>query len=70
MSMGNELIEALETKIAFLERAITDLSDEMYQQSQHLQALREQIRLLGARLDAAATTAGDAPLLDERPPHY
>jgi uncharacterized coiled-coil protein SlyX len=67
--MHDEALEQLQTKIAFLERANTELSDVLYRQQQEL-------RDLGARLQALAERVGTAPeersrpIEEERPPHY
>ncbi|MEZ5563413.1 MAG: SlyX family protein [Gammaproteobacteria bacterium] len=63
-------LEALEFKCAHLERAIQELSDVLYQQSQRLdeailrnQQLREQLVLIENRAGEPASGA-------EVPPHY
>lgn len=65
-------LEALEFKCAHLERAVQELSDVLYQQSQRLdeqvlrnQQLRQQLEILGN----GAAEPGPAPAL-EIPPHY
>ena len=52
--MSSPTIELLETKIAYLERAAAELSDEVYRQSQTLDALRAQLNSLLVRMDASA----------------
>lgn len=63
-------LEALEVKCAHLERAIQELSDVLYQQSQRLdeqvlrnQQLRQQIEMLG-------NGVGEPGSGVELPPHY
>lgn len=63
-------LEALEFKCAHLERAIQELSDVLYRQSQRLdeallrnQQLRQQLELLENRV-------GDSAAGVEIPPHY
>ena len=67
--MREEAIERLETRIAYLEAANTELSDVVYRQQQELDALRTQLLALLARLDAA-TPASDYAPEQEKPPHY
>jgi uncharacterized coiled-coil protein SlyX len=63
-------MEALEIRIAHLERSIQQLSDALYQQQRELTRVVERNRQLLAELDAAADTGGDAATRIERPPHY
>jgi len=63
-------LEALEFKCAYLERAIQELSDVLYQQSQRLdeavlrnQQLKQQLELIESRVGEPAAEA-------EIPPHY
>ena len=66
-----ERLEQLETKVAFLEQASSELSDEVFRRRQEIEALRAQLVALTGRLDAAQAqpAAAYAPD-DERPPHY
>lgn len=63
-------IEDIESRIAFLEQANTELSELVYRQHQELDALRTQVATLAARLTAAAAEATEYPVDQERPPHY
>jgi uncharacterized coiled-coil protein SlyX len=63
-------LETIESKIAFLERANTELSDVVYRQQQEIEQLRAQIAALAARLDAAQAADTSYTLEQERPPHY
>ena len=66
-----EVLEKLETKIAFLESANADLSDVVYRQKKEIDDLRNRIAGLAARLDAAQAEAGRPySLEEEKPPHY
>jgi SlyX protein len=69
--MNAEALEQVETKIAFLEHANAELSDVVTRQQRDIDALRDQIAALAARIQALcesdATPHGAA---DERPPHY
>jgi uncharacterized coiled-coil protein SlyX len=48
----NQRLEQLEIKIAFLEQANAQLSDELYQQRQQVEALREQLATLVGRIES------------------
>ena len=63
-------LETIESKIAFLERANTELSDVVFRQQQEIEQLRAQIAALAARLDAVPSAETSYTLEQERPPHY
>lgn len=66
-----ERLEQLETKVAFLEQANSELSDEVFRRRQEIDALREQLAALTSRLDAAQAQPATAySPEDEKPPHY
>ena len=62
--MDSETLEQIQTKIAFLERANTELSDVVFRQHREIQALESRLRAISDRLDAALAQEGG------RPPHY
>lgn len=62
-------LEAVEIKLAHLERAIQDLSDVVYRQQQELDRALEMNRQLSLQLDEFADRASDASV-QEIPPHY
>lgn len=62
--------EALELKIAFLERANTELSDVVYRQQRDIDVLRAQMTVLTARLEALQSAPSAYTPEQERPPHY
>jgi uncharacterized coiled-coil protein SlyX len=68
--MRDELLEDMQSKIAFLERASTELSDVVFRQHLEIKALHSRLQTLIERL--GSTGADDAPrtLEQERPPHY
>lgn len=68
--MNDEIIERLELKIAYLERANNELSDVVFRQQQQLDGLRSRIELLSGRIDALKTEGQVYTLEQERPPHY
>jgi uncharacterized coiled-coil protein SlyX len=70
MAPVNQRIEQLEVKIAYLEQANTELSDEVFRQRQQLEALREQLGTLTGRFDAALSQPTAYAPQDEKPPHY
>ncbi len=63
-------VERLELKIAYLERANLELSDEVYRQRQLLDALVSRHADLLRRLDENTVAPVSADLLSEKPPHY
>jgi SlyX protein len=68
--MNDATVERLEVKVAFLERANIELSDEVYRQRQELDELRARLTALTGRLEARASPAADDGPADQRPPHY
>jgi uncharacterized coiled-coil protein SlyX len=68
--MDIQLVERLESKIAYLERANNELSDVVYRQHREIQALRERLDALAERFDAVTTVDEPRTPEDERPPHY
>jgi uncharacterized coiled-coil protein SlyX len=68
--MDSETLERVELKIAFLERANSELSDVVYRQQQEIESLRAQLAALLARLDAAQAEQTAYTPEQERPPHY
>lgn len=62
---------AIESKIAFLERTIDDLSDVILAQGRTLDELASRMARLEARLHEAQDAAGtELDPLEERPPHH
>jgi len=49
--MALEALQELEIKLAFLERANTELSDVVYGQQRALDGLQERVKLLEAQVD-------------------
>lgn len=70
--MDDEILERLETKLAFLEKAASDLSDVVYRQQRDIGALNDKLAALATRVDAMKATEADRPYSaeEERPPHY
>jgi SlyX protein len=64
-------LEELEIKMAHLERALQDVSDEVVRQQAAIERLGERNRHLQERLEALQADAGeDAATRVEIPPHY
>lgn len=68
--MNDEMLEQLQTKIAFLERANADLSDVVIRQQQELRMLDARIRDVSERIDTERSEDRERLRQDERPPHY
>jgi SlyX protein len=62
-------IEALEFKIAHLERALQQLSDVMYRQQREIDGMLELNRQLRSQVEQLETRGADANGV-EIPPHY
>jgi SlyX protein len=67
--MDDAALENLEVKIAYLERAATELSDVVFRQQQDIEALTLRLETLQNRVAAAAEEPRPPPS-DEKPPHY
>ena len=69
----SDLIEDLQSRIAFLEKQETEQDAEMYQLSKRIDSLvkvaKEQKAQLAAVFELNSQSAGDMPA-DEKPPHY
>lgn len=65
-----DALERVELKIAYLERANTDLSDVVYRQQQELETLRARIGSLIQRLNGLAEEPTAYTSEQEKPPHY
>ncbi|GMU68143.1 MAG: hypothetical protein AMXMBFR37_04760 [Steroidobacteraceae bacterium] len=69
--MSDERIELLETKLAHLELALQELSDEMARQQKDIELLRERGRQLERQIESASQEAAAASATAvEIPPHY
>lgn len=62
--------ERLESKIAFLERANTELSDVVYRQQRQIEAMLLQLTSLSTRFDTYRSEQTEYTQEEERPPHY
>ncbi len=68
--MTDETLEQIQTKIAFLERAASELSDVVFRQHQEIQALEAKLKAVSDRLSGAQSDESPRPPDQERPPHY
>lgn len=68
--MNQETLERLELKIAYLERANSELSDVVYRQQQEIADLQERFSVLKDRFEALKTQPTQYTAEDEKPPHY
>ncbi|MGO8827722.1 MAG: SlyX family protein [Steroidobacteraceae bacterium] len=71
--MNEDLLERIETKIAYLERANAELSEVVFRQQREIQALAEALaQTLEARMKMSAERpqSAAAAAAEERPPHY
>ncbi|MEZ5412699.1 MAG: SlyX family protein [Opitutaceae bacterium] len=63
-----EDIHRLEEKIAYLERHVGEQDKAMLEMARQLDLLRREMGLMRERL--TETKVPDAPMTDEKPPHY
>lgn len=68
--MSIERINELETKLAFMEATVTDLSDLLYSQQRTVDELRTWCRTLSDRMTAMRDGDGEGSEGHEPPPHY
>lgn len=68
--MNDETLEKIQTTIAFLERAASELSDVVFRQHKEIQALEAKLKAVMDRLSGAQSDASPRPPEQERPPHY
>jgi SlyX protein len=69
--MNTEVLEQIETKLAFLEHANAELSDVVARQQRDIEALCDQVAALAARIQALRESdVAPHTAEDERPPHY
>ena len=67
MSDTEQRMVELETKLAFLEANINELSDTLFAQQKQLASVE---KLLHELRDLALSGQGEQPQGDEKPPHY
>lgn len=68
--MSND-VQELQIKVAFLEQALQEMSDEFYSQQKELELLKDRFNLMLQKISALDPAEGAEQLLnDEKPPHY
>jgi SlyX protein len=67
--MNEDAVEQIQTKIAFLEQANSDLSDVVFRQQLEIRALGARIKEVTERLTEQSEER-QRTVDDERPPHY
>ena len=68
--MNDEALEQIQTKIAFLERAASELSDVVFRQHQEIRVLEAKLKAVSDRVSGAQSDESPRSLEQERPPHY
>ncbi len=68
--MDDATLELIQSKIAFLERANGELSDQLYRQHREIEALTRRLQELADRLNSAVSEERVRAPDEERPPHY
>ena len=69
--VSQSVVEELEVKVAFLEQAMSELSDEYYEQQKELNSLSGLVQgLLEKLTKIESEESGSETIVDERPPHY
>ena len=68
--MDDETLEQIQTKMAFLERAVSELSDVAFRQHKEIQAMEAKLEAITVRLNSAPLDESARPLEHEIPPHY
>ena len=63
-------MEALETRIAHLMRAMEDISDVVARQDRDLSLLARRVQMLLEREAERESMAGEAPAANQPPPHW
>ncbi len=68
--MNDDRLTEIETKLAFQEAAVQELSDLVYAQQQQIDGLQALCRRLLERLQSLPETPGSSDPADDVPPHY
>ena len=68
--MAEDSLEQIQSKIAYLERATTELSDVVFRQRNDIKQLEAQLKTLRDRLNGPQFEETQRTPEQERPPHY
>ncbi len=68
--MNEDRLVEIETKIAFQENTIKDLSDTVYNQQKQIDTLYEILKHLIDQIKDSSIISPGGNLKDEKPPHY
>ena len=66
----SDRLEAIEIKLAHLERAMLELSDVLVRQQREIDRSVERNQRLASLIEALEASASSAAPADEKPPHY
>jgi SlyX protein len=69
-SVSESRLVALESRLAYHERVVEDLSDVVAQQAQTIEALNTHLRIIKQRLSEVEQGWERSPQDDKPPPHY
>lgn len=68
--MSEERLIEIETRLAYQDQMLHELSDVVYEQQKQLDRLDSLVKLLRAHLDELANTLRAPDAKDDKPPHY
>jgi len=67
---GEGRIEALETKLSFEERTVSELSAEVFSQARRIERLEKLLRDLASKVKELSDSGEPSAPGDVRPPHW
>ena len=68
--MNDDRLVTIETKIAFLENVINDLSDTVYNQQKQIDTLNKTLKYVINQIRNSSLISPGGTLKNEKPPHY
>jgi len=68
--MNEDRLVEIETKIAFQENTIKDLSDTVYNQQKQIDVLNKTMKAMIVQIKDSSLMSPGGNLKDEKPPHY